>query len=291
MKVLLTGAGGQLGTELQLKMPAAVRMTALDRRALDVSDASAVAAAVESFKPDVAINAAGYTAVNRAESEPDRASAVNAAGAGNVAAAAAKVGARIIHVSTDYVFDGKASIPYAEAAAPNPVNEYGRSKLEGERRVAAASGSAALIIRTSWVYSCHGRNFFTNMLQLLHGGSPVRMVADQVGTPTWAGSLAAAIWSFAALPGASGIYHWTDAGVASWYDFCVAIGEECRQARLLEEAAAIVPIATSEFPSPARRPPYSVLDKQRAWTALGKPAPHWRASLRQMLREKRDRAT
>jgi dTDP-4-dehydrorhamnose reductase len=200
MKVLITGGAGQLARELSARAPAGTVVTAPARSALDVTDASAVKRAVKRAAPDLVINAAGYTAVNRAESEAAHAAAVNVQGAENVAAAAAENGARVIYFSTDYVFDGTASIPYAEDAAPNPVNVYGRTKLEGEQRVAAAAGDKALIVRASWVYSRHGRNFFSNMLQFMGAGREVRVVADQVGTPTWAGSLAGATWAFARRP-------------------------------------------------------------------------------------------
>lgn len=290
MKVLITGGGGQLASELSARAPTGVVVTAPDRAALDVTDAGAVKRALNRAAPDLVVNAAGYTAVNRAETEAARAAAVNVQGAENVAVAAAAQGARIVHLSTDYVFDGAASVPYTEDADPNPINVYGRTKLDGERRVTEAGGKRALVIRASWVYSRHGRNFFTNMLQLMRTGREVRVVVDQVGTPTWAGSLADAIWGFAKLPEISGVLHWTDAGVASWYDFAVAIHEESRAAGLLTRPVSVIPITSDAFQTEARRPHYSVLDKRRAWGALGTAATHWRESLRRMIRGYRDHA-
>jgi dTDP-4-dehydrorhamnose reductase len=285
VKVLLAGAGGQLGTELRRLAPGGIELQACDRAALDITDAEAVRAAVGSGGAALIINAAAYTAVERAESEPERAHAVNAVGAGNLASAAAAIGARMIHVSTDYVFDGESPMPYAEDAGTNPVNVYGRSKLEGERLVLKETGGSALIVRTSWVYSLHGRNFATVMLERMRTDSGVRVVADQVGTPTWAGSLAEAIWKFACSGDVRGLWHWTDAGVASWYDFSVAIMEEALAAGVLARSCPVVPIATRDYESAARRPPYSVLDKRRAWALLGSVSPHWRASLRRMFRD------
>jgi dTDP-4-dehydrorhamnose reductase len=208
---------------------------------------------------------------------------VNCRGAANVAGATQEVGARVIYLSTDFVFDGRQGYPYAPNDDPNPLGVYGRTKLGGEREVLRATGGAALVVRTAWVYSGRGRNFVLTMLRRMAGGEPIGVVADQVGTPTWAGSLADALWRMAALPALRGVHHWTDAGVASWYDFAVAIQEEALGLGIVGEAIPIRPLRTGEYPAAAPRPAYSVLDKSATWRELGGPAPHWRVSLRRML--------
>lgn len=274
-----------MGTELRLKKPVGVELAAFDRRALDITDREAVETAIGKVRPDVLINAAGYTAVDRAEQEPERAFAVNAEAARILAEACASAGVRLVHLSTDYVFDGAASQPYTPAHPCNPLSVYGQSKLEGEQRLLAAGTGAELILRTSWLYSGHGHNFVKTMLNLMRSHDEIRVVSDQIGSPTWAGSLADAVWRLAGTGEARGVLHWTDAGVASWYDFSVAIMEEALQAGLLPRPISVIPIGTEDYPTPARRPRYSVLDKQEAWSLLGERSPHWRASLRRMLQE------
>jgi dTDP-4-dehydrorhamnose reductase len=229
------------------------------------------------------VNAAGYTAVDRAEAEPDAAHAVNEEGARHLAEAAAEVGARMLHFSTDYVFDGKQARPYAPGDRPNPLNAYGVSKLAGERAVLGTLGDRAVIVRTAWVYAATGRNFLRTMLRLLNEREQVTVVSDQIGTPTSAASVALATWAIAGRPGVHGIAHWTDGGVASWYDFAVAIREESLAMGLLRRAATILPIATAEYPTPACRPHYSVLDCSATQSALGMAPDHWRAELRRIL--------
>lgn len=284
MNVLITGAGGQLGTELRLKCPGGITTTCCNHAEMDITDEAAVRRVVEFARPDVIVNAAAYTAVDAAEKEPEVAAQVNAVGAGHLAAVAEATGARLVHLSTDYVFDGTAFSPYTPDAKVNPVSVYGRSKLDGEVNVMRAKGRT-IIVRTSWVYSAHGRNFFKSMLERMKNRQDLRIVDDQVGTPTWAGSLAEAVWKFALNDLPTGIYHWTDAGVASWYDFAVAIMEECLAAGVLSSLVTVTPIATRDYVTPARRPAYSVLDKSLAWSALGTVSDHWRTSLRRMLQE------
>ena len=281
----MVGAGGQLGRELVATVPAAVEVIAADHGRLDVTDANAVRALILRERPHVVINAAGYTAVDRAETDQGTAFAVNARGPANLARGAVEAGARLVHVSTDFVFDGAQSTPYATDATPNPLNAYGRSKLEGERSVGAIAGGASVVIRTAWVYSVHGSNFVKNMLRLMDERGELGVVVDQVGTPTWARGLAKALWAAASLPGVRGTLHWTDAGVASWYDLAVAVQEEALAAGILRGAAAVRPIRTESYPTPARRPAYSVLDKGQSWATLGMTPPHWRTALRQMLGE------
>ena len=281
MKALVTGCRGQLGAAVALIPPKGWQVAALARDELDIGDPVAVLAAVAAAAPDLIVNAAAYTAVDRAETEPDAALRVNRDGARHLAMAATEIGARLVHVSTDYVFDGRAGRPYRPDDAPNPLNVYGASKLAGERAVMKAAPNA-LIIRTAWVYSANHPNFVNTMLTLMRRGANLTVVADQIGTPTSCITLARAIWDLASL-GASGVHHVTDAGVASWYDFACAIAEEAVAAGILDRAPAIVPVNTSERPSPTTRPAFGVLDKSDTWRLLAATAPHWRQSLREVL--------
>lgn len=283
MKALITGAGGQLGQALLASVPDGVQAVALDRAALDIGDADAVQAAVAKMRPDLLVNAAAYTAVDKAESEPDAAYRINAQGPGHLAAAAQAHGVRFIHVSTDFVFAGDHASPYAPDHLAAPIGVYGASKRAGEEAVLAAH-PAALIVRTAWVYGVTGHNFVRTMLRLMAQRDEVRVVADQIGTPTFAGSLAEALWALDEAR-ARGVQHWTDSGVASWYDFAVAIQEEALALGMLDHVAQVLPIATSDYPTPARRPAYSVLDKSSAIALIGHATPHWRVNLRKMLKE------
>lgn len=283
-RILITGAAGQLGRELQRSAPPGLELVAVNRDSLDITNAEQVRALFATTFPDLVINAAAYTAVDKAESEPGEAMAVNCDAAANLAKACASSGARLLHVSTDFVFDGTASSPYAPDAKTSPLGEYGRSKLAGEAAVTAAL-PAALVMRTAWVYSAFGSNFVKTMLRLMAERQELSVVADQVGTPTWARGLAQALWQAVALPELEGIYHWTDAGVCSWYDFAVAIAEEGVELGLLQAMPAIHPIPGSAYPTPAQRPAYSVLDKDSTWQALDTQGTHWRVQLRAMLQE------
>ena len=278
MKVLIVGGKGQLGRALAATAPAGAEIFSHDIDTLDITDGVAIAAAVADIAPDLILNAAAYTAVDKAESDEALALAVNATAVGYLADAARQSGVRLVHVSTDFVFDGLAGVPYRPEATPNPLSAYGRTKLAGE----VAAGADALIVRTAWVYAPTGSNFVRTMLRLMAERPEVRVVADQIGTPTYAPGLAAALWALAAS-GAVGLYHYTDAGVCSWYDFALAIQEEAVLAGLLDRAVPVVPIATADYPTPARRPHFSVLDKTSTYAALGGAAPHWRANLRTMI--------
>ena len=237
----------------------------------------AVTTAVNEFRPEAIINAAAYTDVDRAESNPQEAFAANRDGAKNIATASSAVGARLIHISTDYVFDGKRSTPYPPSASPNPINQYGASKLAGELEVLRA-GTNVTIVRTSWVYAETGRNFLTRILGLLSAENAIRVVTDQSGTPTAASDLAQMLWVCARDQPRPGILHWTNAGVASWYDFAVAIRELAEEHGLVDIRNTIVPISSAEYPAKARRPAYSVLDASIAWKSFGTPR-HWREAL------------
>ncbi len=277
-RVLITGAGGQLGQALATAVPRGVEILACDRASLDICDAGAVSAAIKAFEPRLLINAAAYTAVDKAESDPAGSFAVNEHAVGVLATAAREARARLLHVSTDFVFDGAASSPYAPDSPTAPLGVYGESKLAGEI-LALESAADCLVMRTGWVYAATGHNFMLTMLRLHRERDELRVVADQVGTPTAAHSLAQALWAAAARPDLTGIYHWSDAGVCSWYDFAVAIGEEAAQRELIDEPARVLPIATHEYPTPAQRPAYSVLDKSASWRDLDIAPVHWRTQL------------
>ncbi|MGI9169724.1 MAG: dTDP-4-dehydrorhamnose reductase [Caulobacteraceae bacterium] len=283
MKALVTGGEGQLARAWATAAPPGWTVTAMSRAALDVGDEAMVRARIAALAPDLVLNAAAFTAVDRAETEAEAAFAVNRDGASHVARAAAEFGVRMVHVSTDFVFDGASGRAYRPDDAAAPLGVYGASKLAGEAAVAAAA-PGALIVRAAWLYSPRPGNFLTTMLRLMGQTGEARVVADQIGSPTSAASLAAALWGLIE-GGASGLLHYADAGVASRYDFALAIGEDALAAGLLARAPRVVPIAGPDLPTPARRPAFSVLDSTLAWNLLGGSAPHWRGSLRRMLAE------
>ena len=279
MKILVTGAMGQLGREIS-KLADSTEHTYIytDVRAhegvaeLDVTDAEAVNAAVQGV--DVIVNCAAYTDVNKAESDAEAAHKVNALAPAVLAEAAKAAGAMLIHVSTDYVFDGQANVPYTEDAARNPLGVYGRTKMEGEDAI-VNSGCRHLIFRTSWLYSTTGKNFFLTMSELTASKSELKVVVDQVGTPTYAYDLAYLITYIIEenLLDRNGVYNYSGEGVCSWYDFateiCSLMGHTCR----------IVPCRSEEYPTPAERPHYSVLDKSKVKRDFGIEVPYWRQSL------------
>lgn len=281
--VLITGATGQLGYELQRLVPAGVAVVAVGRDQLDLTDDGTIDACIAMHRPSVIINAAACTAVDRAESEPGLARAVNAHGPAALARAAAAHDARLIQISTDFVFGGTSGRPLRPDDAVAPQSVYGQTKHDGERAVLDALGSRALVIRTAWLYSTHGGNFVKTMLRLMRERESIGVVSDQVGTPTWAHSLAVTVWAAVQAPAVSGILHWTDAGVASWYDFAVAIQEEGRCRGLLDRVAPVHAITTAAYPTPAVRPSYSVLDTTETTRQLGVVPSHWRTNLRLML--------
>ncbi len=283
--VLLTGADGQLGYELQRLLPEGTAMHAVDVDQLDVTDPHAVEACVAALRPDVILNAAAYTAVDRAESEPARARSVNATAAHSLALSARRYDARMIQISTDFVFSGATDHPWRPGDPTAPASVYGSTKRDGEDAVLSTLGAHALVIRTAWLYSAHGGNFVKTMLRLMTETDNLRVIADQVGTPTWANSLARTIWAAVSRPDVCGILHWTDAGVASWYDFAVAIQDEAMACGLLARAVPVHAITTFDYPTPARRPSYSVLDTTETTRALGATPVHWRTNLRHMLHE------
>jgi dTDP-4-dehydrorhamnose reductase len=284
VRVLITGASGQVGGALLRGLPPGIESHTPAREQLDVGDARAVHAAVSAFKPDLIINAAAYTAVDKAESEPFLADAINAQAPQYLAEAAHGIdGCRLIQVSTDYVFDGRGSAPYLPSDTPHPLSVYGRTKLAGEQAALGVLGKRAVVLRTAWVYAGQGKNFLLTMLRLMRERGAVRVVADQRGSPTAAFSIAHALWRLAELPRLHGILHWTDAGVASWYEFARAIADDALAAGLLSLPVEVSPIATADYPTAAHRPANSVLNTAASVAQLAlKPNP-WRDNLRATL--------
>jgi dTDP-4-dehydrorhamnose reductase len=282
VKVLVTGAGGQVGRALVASAPGHVKIVRCSHADLDVADLDSVLRCIREHAPDVIINAAAYTAVDRAECEPDWARRVNTDGPRYLALAAREVGARLVHLSTDFVFDGTSRVPYPPTAPTNPLNVYGLTKRDGEEAVLDILPESSIVLRTAWVYAAEGHNFVRTMLRLMRANGSVRVVRDQVGTPTAARSIAEIIWRLTENPAFRGTHHWTDAGVASWYDFAVAIAEEASHLDMVSPSVTVLPIATDEYPTPARRPAYSVLDT-RSLASLGLLPEHWRKRLRSIL--------
>ena len=286
MRVFIPGASGQLGRALLRSVPLGLDVHPATREQLDISDESAVREAVASVRPDLIINAAAYTAVDKAESEPERAAAVNAQGPRYLAQAASHIkGCRLLHISTDYVFDGCATEPYRPNDLPSPLGVYGHTKLLGEQGVLEILADRAVVLRTAWVYAAQGRNFLLTMLRLMRERGEVRVVADQWGTPTAATSIARALWRLAELPAVRGLLQWTDSGVTTWYGFACAIAEEGASAGLLPNRPQVIPITTAEYPTAAKRPARSVLDTRDSIAILKLQPVAWRDSLRGILGE------
>lgn len=281
MRILLTGKNGQVGSALLETLPALGEVAAADRTQLDLADPDSIRAAVRSVEPQVIVNAGAYTAVDQAEREEQLALSVNRDGPAILAEEAERVGALLVHFSTDYVFDGEKPAPYAETDAPNPLNAYGRSKLAGEEAI-RASGCRHLILRTSWVYAATGRNFLLTMLRLAREGRPLRVVDDQHGAPTSSRMLAAAVTQAVSRVGGSealgGTYHMSAAGSTTWCGFARAI-----------VGAEVTPIRSSEYPTPARRPSNSLLDNAKLATQLSIRLAPWQEGLREVLDELRVR--
>ena len=283
MKILLTGINGQLGHELQHTLAPLGEVVGVRRTTMDLTQPEQILRVIDAVQPDLIVNPAAYTAVDRAETETELAHAINAIAPQIIAQAAQRLQIPLIHVSTDYVFDGQKNTPYTETDPPNPLGAYGRTKLAGEEAV-RQNGDRALILRTAWVYSAYGKgNFVKTMLRLGSQREEIRVVADQVGTPTWARNIAEAIAAIASIEEPGTTYHFTNSGVASWYDFAVAIFEDAQALGFPLKVQQVVPITTSEYPTPAQRPAYSVLANQKLAAILGCHPPHWRTSLRKML--------
>jgi dTDP-4-dehydrorhamnose reductase len=281
VRVLITGAAGQLGRALVAAAPPGAAVKACTRAELDIADPGAVAAAFSGFAPELVINAAAYTRVDEAERAAEDAARTNAAGPAVLAAACRNASAWLAHVSTDFVFDGRQSHPYEPDARAAPLSVYGRTKLEGETAALRELAGRCTVVRASWLYSAGG-GFTARMLTLMRSRAELRVVSDQVGVPTHAAGLAGVLWALCGRR-AAGLWHWCDSGVASWYDFAVAIGEEALKLKLLPTLPPIVPIGTADYPTAAARPAYSVLDKRATERLLAVSAPHWRTALRATL--------
>jgi dTDP-4-dehydrorhamnose reductase len=296
-QILLIGGQGQVGRELELLLPGAV---SLARPQIDLAQPDRLREIIRSAAPSLIINAAAYTAVDRAESEPELAQLVNGTAPTVMAEEADRLGAGLIHLSTDYVFDGQKNTPYLPSDPTGPTSVYGRSKLAGEVGI-RETGCQHVILRTAWVYGVYGQgNFVKTMLHLGREREQLKVVVDQIGSPTWARHIAEAVVALGArlqpdafsgvnpianpaAQASSGTYHFTNSGVTSWYDFAVAIFEEARQLGWPLKVNQVLPIGTSDYPTPAQRPAYSVLSGQEISAILGEYPAHWRQALRQML--------
>jgi dTDP-4-dehydrorhamnose reductase len=302
LPILLTGKNGQVGRELHPLLAGIGQVQAFDRQQLDLAEPGDIRKAIREVQPRIIVNAAAYTAVDRAQSEETAARAINAEAPGVMAEEARRLGALLVHYSTDYVFDGSKRSPYVEDDSPNPLNVYGSTKLAGEQAI-QQSGALHLIFRTEWVYAREGRNFLLTMLRLAAEKEELRVVSDQIGAPTWSREIAAATTSILAqlrarkgglesISDISGIYHLTAGGETSWCDFARAILEEasrCASSEPWVQASTggrplitrrVIPISTEEYPTAARRPAYSVLSNARLKAAFGVQLPSWRAQLK-----------
>ncbi len=281
MKIAILGKSGQLGGALVDSAPQDYELTVLGRSELDLTAPGQARELLDHLRPDVVINAAAYTAVDQAESEPELAQRINADAAGEIAATCKSIGARIIHISTDFVFDGSSGSPYNSDDDCNPRSVYGHSKLAGEQQI-RASGAEHLILRTAWLYHDSGKNFLHTMLRLMKERDSISVVCDQTGTPTTCRSVASAIWRAVESP-ISGTYHCTDAGSASWYDFACAIYRFGSDNKLLSGQCAIKPIPCVDYPTPAQRPAFSVLNSQPLWHDLKITPVWWQTALKQTI--------
>ncbi|MDJ0576555.1 MAG: dTDP-4-dehydrorhamnose reductase [Xenococcaceae cyanobacterium MO_234.B1] len=289
-KILLTGITGQVGQELQETLTSVGEVIGVNRQQLDLTQPEQIHNAIAEIKPDIIINAAAYTAVDKAEKESELAMAINANAPKAMAEAANKISATLVHISTDYVFDGTNHTPYTEDEVTNPLGVYGKSKLLGETGIRQIC-DRHIILRTAWVYGSRGHgNFVKTMLRLGSQREELRVVADQIGSPTWAYDIAVAITQLvsgqlekgdAAIP--MGTYNYTNSGLASWYDFAIAIFTEAQKLGFPLKIQQVLPITTADYPTPAQRPSYSVLSKVKFTKTLGINPPYWRDSLIEML--------
>jgi dTDP-4-dehydrorhamnose reductase len=284
MRVLVLG-GGQIAKAVAAAAPPQHEVAFRTHAELDIVDETALASELAKFRADWIVNGAAYTAVDLAEDEAAKAISVNDTAVASLVRAAVAASSRLLHLSTDFVFDGESNRGYLPSDSAKPLNIYGVSKLGGERHVIDAG--TGIVLRTSWVYGAEGKNFVLTMLRLMRERDQIRVVCDQIGAPTWATSVAGAIWGLIDAEAKPGIYHWTDLGVASWYDFAVAIQDEALARRLISRAISVLPIYSSEYPAKAQRPVFSVLDSALTRSLLKLPGAHWRHNLRMMLDELR----
>ncbi|AKV70886.1 MULTISPECIES: dTDP-4-dehydrorhamnose reductase [Microcystis] len=285
-KVLLIGAKGQVGQELQVTLPQLGEVISIGREELDLTNSEKISQLIREIHPDYLVNAAAYTAVDKAETEPDLAYSINAIAPKIMAESAEKIQAKFLHISTDYVFDGRKNTPYLETDLTNPLGVYGQSKLRGEEEIKTVN-SQAIILRTAWVYGSYGKsNFVKTMLRLGKEREELKVVVDQVGSPTWSKDIATAITHLLInVDNPAGIYNFTNSGVASWFDLTKAIFEEAKISGIPLKIQRVIPITTAEYPTPAVRPAYSVLSGQKISQQLGYIPPYWRDSLKAMLNQ------
>lgn len=286
LKVAVTGANGQLGYQLAKKLADKVTLLALDRATLDIANSAQVEETLLAFAPDVIINAAAYTAVDKAEQEPELAKAINETGPENLAKVAATLDAVLIHVSTDYVFDGSSDKPYLETDATNPQSMYGLTKLSGEQAI-AKNCTKHIILRTAWVFAEHGNNFVKTMLRLAQSRPELGVVADQIGGPTYAGDIAEAIISIMTQLKTEneqrfGIYHYSGAPYVSWHQFACCIFDQALQQQLIAQAPKVNAITTAQYPTPAKRPAFSMLDCRKIQQSFGVSPSNWQAELKNL---------
>jgi dTDP-4-dehydrorhamnose reductase len=285
-KILLIGARGQVGQELPLTLSPLGDIISIGREELDLGDEENIRTLFRDLRPDILVNASAYTAVDKAESEPELAYKINAIAPKILAEETEKIGASFLHISTDYVFDGRKNTPYLETDPTHPLSIYGQTKLAGETLIQEIN-SQAMILRTAWVYGTYGKsNFVKTMIRLGKEREELKVVVDQVGSPTWAKDIASAIAGLLKDPDTSpNLYHFTDSGVASWFDLTQAIFEEAKILGIPLKVQRVIPISTAEYPTPAIRPAYSVLSGKKISDRLGYIPPYWRDSLRSMLTE------
>ncbi|WP_077339405.1 dTDP-4-dehydrorhamnose reductase [Pseudocolwellia agarivorans] len=283
MKVLIIGKSGQLANELTSNKPTGIEHLCLGRSDIDVSDVTSLEKAINTYKPKVIINASAYTAVDKAETDSNAAYLLNQQAVENLAIIAKKSNTRLIHVSTDFVFDGKKNKAYNVDDKTNPCSIYGASKLAGEQAITTHYSENSAIVRTSWLYSSHGNNFVKTMLRLMQEKEELGVVCDQIGCPTYAEGLAKFLWKLTKKETISPIYHWSDYGVASWYDFAVAIQEIAFNNKLLSKKIPIKPIPASSYPTPATRPIFSLLNASNSYPI--EPSKHWTRHLTECIKK------
>lgn len=282
--MVVFGAGGQVGRAMRETLPADWDLRAFGSADVDIRDTAAVESAVAAAAPTAVVNCAAWTNVDDAERDPDGASAVNAIAVEGLGAVARARGIRVIHLSTDYVFDGAAGAPYPPGAPTAPQNVYGRTKLDGERRLLAACPGSA-VVRSAWIHDGAGRNFVATAVRTLTSGRSMDVVDDQIGTPTRSRNVARAVWLIIQRPALAGVLHFTDAGVASWYDVAECVRVTLEGAGRLPSQSAVVPGSTARYPRPAVRPRCAVLDKHDTWAGIGWTPPHWSIGVVDSVRE------
>lgn len=288
-KVLVTGAQGQVGSELIKSAPSNFTVIGLKSNELDITNALQIKAAMAKYQPDLIINSAAYTAVDKAESDTEKAFSVNERAVELLALAAKEVDIPLFHISTDYIFDGKAKTPYKESDLVNPTSVYGSSKLAGEQALASVHAKH-IILRTSWVFGANGNNFVKTMLRLGKERDELGIVSDQYGCPTSAASIASALWQLALMYNEHstlswGVYNYSNSPTCTWYDFALEIFNQATSLKMLTDRPTVNAITTKDFPTPAKRPAWSVLDVTKIESLLGYKVPHWKEELSDVLRQ------